>query len=181
MSESDSSSGPSDPGCFEDRLLRELQAFAATRTESDLEEPARRSRRPMVAVAAIASVLAGGAVVVPTVLLGNHGARSAYAVQRQGNGKVSLEIQGVIATPADMERDLNSAGAPVKVVPARTGGCRSAPIAAPAGLLSRTGPETFVIDPHKIPHGTTLVAQVPVAGHRGPLRLSLSADPTRVC
>ncbi|HVX46126.1 MAG TPA: hypothetical protein VHC49_19705, partial [Mycobacteriales bacterium] len=159
-------------GTFEDRLLNELQAYVAQRPP---EAPERRSRRPLVAAAAAAAVLAGGAVIVPTVLLGDHG-HAAYAVQRQHDGRVSLRVQGVIAVPAKMERDLASAGAPVKVIPAQAGRCQAvhAPLQAPAGMLSRTGPATFVIDPDKIPRGTTLIAQVPVRGHQGPLRLMLS-------
>jgi hypothetical protein len=169
-------------GSFEDRLLHELQAYVAQRPAEPAAELGHRRRRRLVAAAAAAAVVAAGAVVVPTVLLGDH-ARAAYAVQRQNDGRVSLRVQGVIAVPAKMQRDLASAGAPVKVIPTQAGPCQSvrSSIQAPAGMLSRTGPATFVIDPDKIPRGTTLIAQVPVRGHQGPLRLTLSRDPVRVC
>lgn len=181
--------GPARSGCFEDRLLHELTALVCERRDTAAAEPVPSAPAPRVrlrrTVVVAASVAVGAtAVVLPTVLWGGHGhgSNAAYAVERHDNGKVSLQVQGVIASPQDMEHDLKQAGARVAVIP---DGARcnphARPVAAPRGMLDRTGPKTFVIDPDKIPQGTTLVAQVPSRHRVGPLRLSLTKGAPPKC
>jgi len=97
---------------FEDRLLHELRLVVADRP-APAAAPARRSRRlrrPLFGVAVVAAGAAAIAVVAGT------GSRtpSAYAVEPQANGAVTVTIHS-LQDAAGLQRKLRAAGVPAVV------------------------------------------------------------------
>jgi len=182
---------PSNAVTFEDRLLVELKVLVAERRDNpppiELSSRRRGVRRPVL-LAGVAAVVAAAAaaVVLPSVLSGGHGAPSAYAVSRQSGGTVALTVRGLIPNPVGMQSALRAAGAgPVRVVAVgQPGRCHPAaenqPM--PAGLLSGTAPNAFIIDPAKLPAGDVLIVVVPThSGAPERVSISLSRDGTPPC
>jgi hypothetical protein len=178
----------SEPERFEDRLLAELTALV----EQQPAEPAitvmrRRRRRPVLLAGVAAVITAAAIVVLPGVLRGGHGTPSAYAVEKRPGGSISFTVSGLIHDTNTVQSDLSAAGAgPVRVISAESyrGRChdsdRNAPM--PVGLVSATSPDSFLIDPTRLPAGQVLIAAVPTrTGAPARVSLSLSRDGTPPC
>ncbi len=180
----------SDTEKFEDRLLAELTTLVEQNAQQQ-PDPApvmrRRGRRPMLLAGAAAIIAAIGIVVLPGVLRGGHGSPSAYAVEKRPGGSVSFSVSGLIRDTGIVQSALSAAGAgPVRVISADAyrGQChqsdQNAPM--PAGLVSATSPDSFLIDPTRLPAGEVLIAAVPTQpGAPARVSLSLSRDGTPPC
>jgi len=160
---------------FEERLLVELRSLVA-------ERPAPRptaSRRRLVPIGATAGVLTiAGAIAVP-LLTG--GGSAAYAVTRNDDGSVSVEVAS-LEDAAGLQQKLRDAGVPAVVQYIPPGkGCKEqtftpARAASPAGgRLGLRGEKTagggvdltFTIDRSAIVPGRTLVIQTATGVPRG--------------
>src|SRR4051812_4683219 len=97
---------------FEDRLLAELRAVVAARpapAPPPSPPPARRLPRARLSLAAGAATVAG--VLLAT---GGGGAAPAYAVEKQPDGSVTVEINS-LRDAAGLQEKLRAAGIPAVV------------------------------------------------------------------
>jgi hypothetical protein len=150
---------------FENRLLHELQTRIA---ERPAPAPAPAARPARVLPRRVILVGGAGAAVAATVVLGTGGSgpRAAYAVEREADGSVTVEINSL--RDADgLERKLNAAGVPAKVdyLPAGMT-CRGGRFSTSQGAGGRFGMQqstrtggstTFTVDPGQLRAGQTLV------------------------
>lgn len=101
---------------FEERLLRELRGLVTGQRDQAAERGGRlvraRSRRRLLPVAGAAAVLAVAAAAGVPLLSG--GAEAAYAVTRNGDGTVTVEIAS-LRDAAGLERKLREAAVPAVV------------------------------------------------------------------
>ncbi|MFD8480747.1 hypothetical protein [Kitasatospora sp. NPDC059673] len=157
---------------FERRLGEELAALAAER------EPARRPgvlrRRPVLAALAVGAAAVATALVLPVALGGEHGGTAAYAVTREPDGTIALQLR-------------DPAGLPGMVATLQRYGVRAAwleeassaddcPLLYPVGaraqydrVLPGDGPGTVRIDPRLVPAGSTVLltaGHIPVGGQQ---------------
>jgi hypothetical protein len=117
---------------FEDRLLEHLRHVVATRPAPPAPAPARRPQRARLGLAAAGVVAASVAVAV--IATSGGVTPSAYAVESQPDGAVSVSIRSL--DDADgLQRSLRAAGVPAVVdyVPSGSGGCTAPAPAGPAG------------------------------------------------
>jgi hypothetical protein len=122
---------------FEDRLLEQLRHVVATRPAPAAQAPRRpRRTRFVVAGAGVAAVTAA----VMIVATSGDVTPSAFAVQRHGDGSVSVEIRS-LRDAAGLERSLRAAGVPAVVdyAPAGQSSCVGA---SPEGTQSDRTPES---------------------------------------
>ncbi|HEX3815910.1 MAG TPA: hypothetical protein VHX59_23990 [Mycobacteriales bacterium] len=182
----------SGPETFEDRLLAELTRMVRDQPEPtplDLVARRRGVRRPVLLAGAAAAVaaMAAAVVVLPGVLGGAHGAPSGFAVTRHQGGTVGFSVSGLVGDTVTAQAALSSAGAAsVRVVSSTNyrGRCHSSTqnVPVPAGLLGATRPDSFVLDPARLPHGDVLIIAVPTkSGAASRVTVSVSADGTPPC
>jgi hypothetical protein len=170
---------------FEERLLADLLTLVDP-TDDPGPQRAHSPRRGRWLAAAAVAAAGTTAAIVPTVVLGGHGAGAgAYAVSRAGDGTVTVAINGVVVSPWKLQRELRRNGVPATVLPLDyRGPCQKARAAIPAGphgLAMRDG-NTVVIVPARIPRGATVIAQVPTRhGDVQRLRVQLSRSDKPAC
>jgi len=107
------------PTKFEDRLLTELRAVVAARPAPEVVTASRRSPRGrlVLATGAVAATAAG--VLIAT---GGDTAAPAYAVEKQPNGNVTVEIHS-LRDAAGLQEKLRAAGIPRSSTTPRWGRC----------------------------------------------------------
>jgi hypothetical protein len=157
---------------YEDRLLTELRALATANAAAGAPERAPRRVRPRLALAGVA----GGACAATAAfaLMGGEEASTAYAVEPQGDGTVTVEIHE-LQDAAGLERQLREHGIAAKVdyLPAGQG-CRE-PRFTPARrdltqalslLLAQRadGSVAFTVDKRQLRPGETLVITSSLTG-----------------
>ena len=129
---------------FEDRLLEQLRQVVADRPAPH-EAARRRPQRTRLALAGVGVAAAAAAVAV--VATSNDLDHSAYAVQSQADGAVTVRIHSL--SDADgLQRSLRAAGIPAVVdyVPSTTGDCAvpgtpaTSPSTQAAGGTAESGP-----------------------------------------
>jgi hypothetical protein len=175
------------PTTFEDRLLTELRAVVAARPtpEAVTFPPARRARRTRLALAAgaVAATVAG--VFVAT---GGDSAAPAYAVERQSDGSVTVEINS-LRDAAGLQEKLRAAGIRAVVDYTPEGkACRE-----PRGRRGSGGPHTmgmgvrddhsatFTIPRGELPPGQTLVITSSVGSAASSLATEVVDGPVAAC
>ncbi|MFG2693908.1 hypothetical protein [Kitasatospora sp. NPDC048407] len=145
---------------FERRLGEELAVLAAER------EPARRPgllrRRPVLAALAVGAAAVATALVLPVALGGEHGGTAAYAVTREPDGTIALQLRDPAGLP-DMVATLQRYGVPAAgIEEARTP--EECTLPEPAGTRAQPdlvqpgdGPGMVRIDPKLVPPGSTVL------------------------
>ena len=177
---------------FEDRLLVELTNLVREDGADPLPNLVTRRRgvrRPVLlaGAAAAAAAVAAGIVVLPSVISGGHGAPKGYAVTKQPGGTIDFSVSGLISNTVSAQTALRAAGAgSVRVVSATaySGRCHDSDrnLPMPQGLLRGAGPDSLIIDPARLPHGSVLILAVPTrSGVPEPVSASLSSDGTPPC
>ncbi|MBO9532114.1 MAG: hypothetical protein J7513_03960 [Solirubrobacteraceae bacterium] len=152
---------------FEDRLGAELRAFVAERPAPVAAAPVtkrRRATRPAIALSAIATTAAAGALLIP-------GGSPAYAVEGNDDGTVTIEIKD-LADASGLEEDLADAGvkavvdylSPGKVC--KDGRFDPAQIRTPIRQgFSSDGTGSLTVRPADFAKGTTLVITSAIGTH----------------
>jgi hypothetical protein len=174
------------PTKFEDRLLTELRAVVAARPAPEVVAVSRRSPRGrlVLATGAVAATAAG--VLLAT---GGDGAAPAYAVEKQPNGNVTVEIRS-LSDAAGLQQKLRAAGIPAVVDYTPVGKmCR-----APRGRSATSGhptsmgmgvradhSATFTIRDGDLRPGETLVINSSVSTSVSSLGIQLIEGPVAPC
>jgi hypothetical protein len=178
------------PTTFEDRLLVELRAIVAARPapEAIRSQPARRVPRARltVAAAAVAATVAG-----VLVAAGGNGTAPAYAVEKQADGNVTVEIRS-LRDAAGLEQKLRAAGIAAVVDYTPVGKMCREPRGRPAGGAAGGGhpmstsvradhSASFTIPRGDIQPGTTLVITSSVGSSVSSLGIALIDGPVAAC
>jgi hypothetical protein len=175
------------PTKFEDRLLTELRAVVAARPAPEVVTASRRSPRGrlVLATGAVAATAAG--VLIAT---GGDTAAPAYAVEKQPNGNVTVEIHS-LRDAAGLQEKLRAAGIPAVVDYTPVGKmCR-----APRGRLAPSGhpfgmrvgvrggdhSATFTLSRGDLRPGETLVINSSVSSSVSALGMQLVDGPVAPC
>ncbi|MFE4638048.1 hypothetical protein ACFRJ1_32420 [Streptomyces sp. NPDC056773] len=158
------------PHAFEERLKAELMTIAADQppAAAPVRSTAKRYRIP-IALGAVAAAVAG--LVSLPVLGEDGGASPAYAVSKEANGDIWVQIyrpEGVQGTVAE----LRALGVTATAVPRRPSEQCPATEAFPAGLTPGEGggqpagemdvSAQMLVTPKTVPPGHTLVLSTPV-------------------
>jgi hypothetical protein len=124
------------PERFEDRLLQELRRIVADRPEPKAVE---RRRAPRKRLALGGAVVAIGAATIGVAIIASSGdvTPSAYAVEPQANGAVTVSIH-TLSDASGLQRSLRAAGVPAVVDYAAGGGTGCVP-PGPAGVPPASG------------------------------------------
>lgn len=159
---------PADPAAGVDvtrgATAQELIARAETTPASAPVRRTGRRRAWTLAGAAAVSLAVAAAIVIP--ITGDHGVEPAYAVTKQQNGDVRVDIEA-LNDAADFQRQMLRAGVPTEVETVPAGMHCADHGLGYMGLkfeLRRTGRHTaklvsFLVDPDWIKQGQTLVLE----------------------
>jgi hypothetical protein len=175
------------PTTFEDRLLAELRAVVAARPAPETAGPAPSRHVPrarlVLTAGAVAATVAG--VFVAT---GGDTAAPAYAVEKQSDGSVTVEIRS-LRDAAGLQEKLRAAGIPAVVDYTPIGKmCRE-----PRGRPATGGREqasvgvredrsaTFTITPGEVRSGQTLVITSSVGSSVSSLGSQIVEGPVAPC
>jgi len=172
---------------FEDRLLAELREVVESRPAPAREPSARRTppRRVGLTLGAGAALAAVGAAAV--VLAGGGSDTPAYAVERQDDGTVTVDINNL--RDADgLERKLRAAGVPAEVdYTPEDKTCRS-PRGKPAdgphtmGMRGRDdGSARLTIPRGDVKPGETVVISTSVGEHLSSIGIEIVDGPVAAC
>jgi hypothetical protein len=151
---------------FEDRLLEQLQHVVALRPAPAMAGPSRRPRRARLALAGAG--VAAASVAIALVATSSDVTSSAYAVQEQPGGAVTVSIHSL--KDADgLQRSLRDAGVPAVVdyVSAGSGDCAAGGTGVPAagGASGGFQAEGFATRTHTNGgHGTDALPSLSQAG-----------------
>jgi hypothetical protein len=113
------------PERFEDRLLQELRRIVADRPEPKAVEQRRAPRRRLALGGAVVAI---GAATICVAIIASSGdvTPSAYAVEPQANGAVTVSIH-TLSDASGLQRSLRAAGVPAVVDYAAGGGTGCVP------------------------------------------------------
>jgi hypothetical protein len=172
---------------FEDRLLAELRQVVADRPEpAAVQPPLRRAPRARIALGGFATAAAAAAAVV--IASGGDPAEPAYAVDRQSDGSVTVQISSL--RDADgLERKLRAAGIPAVVDYTPAGKMCRMPRGKPAqidkltmsGTARDSGPATFTFERGQIKPGQTVVIQSSLGEGASSIGTEIVEGPVAAC
>jgi hypothetical protein len=173
------------PAMFEDRLLDELRTVVAAQPAPESRTRPRRLRLAF-ATGAVAATAAG-----VIVLNGGDSAAPAYAVERQPDGSVTVQIRS-LRDAAGLQRKLRAAGIPAVVDYAPMGkmcrGPRGRPAAQPGGAresisgsIREGGSTSFTITRNSVRPGQTLVVMSSVGRSASSLGMTVVEGPVSPC
>uniref|UniRef100_A0AAU2JMQ6 Uncharacterized protein n=1 Tax=Streptomyces sp. NBC_00049 TaxID=2903617 RepID=A0AAU2JMQ6_9ACTN len=154
------------PSAFEERLKAELLAIAADRPEGTAIAPRSRARRLRVplALGAVAATVAG---LIALPVLGDSGGSSpAYAVTKDSDGTIWIEVRQPLDALPGLERELRTLGFSVVTVPMKRG-CRQfpewhhGPNLESGPVVLKDGGFTLKVNSETVPAGYTIVIQKP--------------------
>ncbi len=181
------------PNAFEDRLLAELRHIVAERPAPAAAAPDRsgfgrapRSPRPRLLAGATAT--AAAAAVAVLLASGGGGATPAYAVEREGDGSVTVEISSL--RDADgLERKLRAAGIPAvvdytpegKTCKQPRGRVATGNSGSSSGSASDAGPATFTFGPGFVKPGQTVVITTSLGEHVSSLGMEIIEGAVAPC
>lgn len=147
---------------FEQKLGEELAALAAERGTAPAARPSVLRRRPLLAAAAIGVAAVVAALVLPTMLGGEHGGNTAYAVTQESDGTIAVQLRDPAAL-ADVVATLRRYGVrAVGMEEAKT--AEECTLPEPKGTRAQNGRThpgdgagTVRIDPKLVPPGSTVL------------------------
>jgi hypothetical protein len=171
------------PTTFEDRLLDELRTVVAARP-APAAGPQPRRLRLVLATGAIAATTVG-----VIVLSGGDSAAPAYAVERQPDGSVTVEIRS-LRDASGLQEKLRAAGIPAVVDYTPIGKMCRAPRGRPATVVGRKSMKigiregrstTFTITRGSVRPGQTLVIMSSIGAGASSLGTEVVEGPVAPC